>query len=517
MKARGIRLQWRIFISMFVVAMVILLILWGCQVLFIGSFYQHAKTEELKAATNEVIANLESDRSEAIFDRIIRQGDINIRIKNMSDFENDLYAGGDGLISATHDIGDFEILRLYDLAIKNGGEISQYYTYDKANQMFLSFLPKPEDRAHEPYDDIDLDSDEKREIGVQFFKGRPGMFFRNDRYVDDFLYAKVVKTADGSELMVISDVQVTPLDSTVTVLKTQLKFTSFIALIFTLVLSYFISKSISKPIEKLNKSALKLAQGDFATEFSGKGYREIEQLSDTLNYTAGELGKAEQFRNELLANVSHDLRTPLTMIGGYAEVMRDIPGENTPENVQVIIDETHRLTDFVNNMLDLSKLKSGIEEIKTETVNVTKLLEGIRERYLSLTKNDGYTIEIQADEDVYVTCDEAKITQAFYNLMDNAVNHTGQDKRIVIRQSSNLKKVRIEITDSGEGISAEQLPYIWDRYYRVDVSHKRSVVGSGGIGLSIVKSVFELHNLKYGVESNNKAGTTFWVEFDRIK
>ncbi len=517
MKVKGIRLQWRIFISMFVVAMVILLILWGCQVLFIGSFYQHAKTVELKAATNEVIANLESDQSEAIFDRIIRQGDINIRIKNMSDFENDVYTGGDSLISATHDIGDFEILRLYELAIENGGEISQYYTYDKNNQMFLSFPPERENRVPKPQNDADTVVDGKREIGVQFFKGRPGMFFRNDRYVDDFLYAKVVKMSDGNEIMVISDVQVTPLDSTVTILKTQLSFTSFVALIFTLVLSYFISKSISKPIEKLNRSALKLAQGDFKTKFSGNGYREIEQLSDTLNYTAGELGKAEQFRNELLANVSHDLRTPLTMIGGYAEVMRDIPGENTPENVQVIIDETHRLTDFVNDMLDLSKLKSGIEEIKKEPVNITKLLESISERYLNLTKNDGYVVEMQADKDIRVMCDEAKITQAFYNLMDNAVNHTGEDKKVVIRQIENTRKVRIEISDTGEGIPAEQLPYIWDRYYRVDANHKRSLVGSGGIGLSIVKYVFELHNLKYGVESNDRIGTTFWVEFDRIK
>ncbi len=502
---------------MFLVAIVILLILWGCQVLFIGSFYQHAKTEELKSATNEVIANLESEQSEEIFDRIIRQGDINIRIKNMSDFENDVYTGGDGLVSATHDIGDFEILRLYDLAVDNGGEISQYYTYDKTNQKFLSFWSEHE--SHLPkYHNNDYDSfDEKREIGVQFFKGRPGMFFRNDRYVDDFLYAKVVKMSDGNEVMVISDIQVTPLDSTVTILKSQLKFTSFLALVFTLVLSYFISKSISKPIVNLNKSAMLLAQGDFETKFSGKGYREIEQLSDTLNYTAGELGKAEQFRNELLANVSHDLRTPLTMIGGYAEVMRDIPGENTPENVQVIIDETHRLTDFVNDMLDLSKLKSGIEEIRTSPVNLTKLLDGIRKRYLNLTKNDGYVIEIQAEKDVYVLCDEGKITQAFYNLMDNAINHTGSDKKVSIRQIENTKKVRIEISDTGEGISSEQLPYIWDRYYRVDANHRRSVVGSGGVGLSIVKSVFELHSLKYGVESNDRIGTKFWVEFDRIK
>lgn len=520
MLGKGFSVRWRIFFSLFFVAMIILLILWGCQVLFINSFYQYVKTEELKEATHQVIESIESENSKAVLESIIQQGDINIRIKNMSDFANDVYSGGDGHISATHDIGDFEILRLYNLAIQNGGEVSQYYTYDKEIQKFMSMgdpgndlvLPVPgsdPDEIKEYEDNI-----ERRQIGVQFFKGRPGIFFRNNRYVDDFLYAKVVKIKDGSEIMVISDVQVTPLDSTVEILKVQLEATSLIALLITLVLSYMISKVISGPIEEINKSALLLARGKFDTKFSGKGYREIEQLSDTLNFTAAELGKAQQFRNELLANVSHDLRTPLTMIGGYAEVMRDIPGENTPENLQVIIDETHRLTNFVNDILDLSKLQSGMEELNCDRVNITLMLESIRQRYFKLTKHDGYTVDIHADKEAYVKCDENKISQAFYNLMDNAVNHTGENKTVVIKQTEHGNIIRIEISDSGEGISQQELPYIWDRYYRVDSNHKRAVVGSG-IGLSIVKSIFEKHKLKYGVESTPNIGTTFWVEFKK--
>lgn len=501
--------------------MTILLILWGCQVLLINSFYQYVKTEDLKEATQRVIESIENDNSKAVLETIIQQDDINIRIKDMSDFANDVYSGGDGHISATHDIGDFEILRLYDLAIENGGEISQYYTYDKETQGFMSLaegkgdyvLPVP--NSEPPEFQPKEDRTDRREIGIQFFKGRPGAFFRNNRYVDDFLYAKVVKNKDGREIMVISDVQVTPLDSTIQILKVQLQATSVIALLITLVLSYMISKIISGPIEQINKSALLLARGKFDTKFSGKGYREIEELSDTLNYTAQELGKAQQFRNELLANVSHDLRTPLTMIGGYAEVMRDIPGENTPENVQVIIDETQRLTNFVNDMLDLSKLQSGMEELSFEKVNITLMLESIRQRYYSLIKHEGYTIDIKADSTAYVECDENKMSQAFYNLMDNAVNHTGEDKTVTINQIDMGNVIRIEITDSGEGIPQEKLPFIWDRYYKVDSNHKRAVVGSG-IGLSIVKSIFEMHKLKYGVESTQNVGTTFWVELKKL-
>lgn len=528
-KNGGMHIRWKLFISFFFVSMMILLILWSCQVLFISSFYQYVKTGELKNATNEVIANLDSDDSEAIFNRIILQGDINVRIINTSDFQN-VYSGGDGVTSATHDIGDFEVLRLYDLAKANGGEVSQYYTYDRENEDFLRDIhvtfhksesvnstQSGENSSEKTDGNTDTETGAARkEIGVQFFTGRPG-FFRNERYVDDFLYAKLATLDDGTELMVISDVQVTPLDSTISILKGQLEVTSVLALIFSLIVSFIISRNISRPIVKLNDAALELARGKFDTEFSGKGYREIEELSDTLNYTARELGKANEFQRELLANVSHDLRTPLTMIGGYAEVMRDIPGENTPENVQVIIDETKRLTAFVNNILDLSKLQSGFETLKYDAVCITDMLESIRTRYFNLTKNDGYTVEIQADDDAYVRCDEAKISQAFYNLMDNAVNHTGEDKTVVIRQIVTDKKVRIEISDSGEGIAPEELPYIWDRYYRAKkTAHKRAVVGSG-IGLSIVKSIFELHKLLYGVESEIGKGTTFWVEFDRVK
>ena len=524
----GMHIRWKIFFSLFFVSMLILLVLWSCQVLFISSFYQYVKTGELKSATDEVIANLDSDDSEAIFERIILQGDINVRIINTANLKS-IYSGGDGRISATHDIGDFEVLRLYDLAKANGGEVSQYYTYDRENEDFLqgihvTFRHTADSESKQngnSSEDTNGNTDTetgatRKEIGVQFFSGRPG-FFRNDRYVDDFLYAKLATLDDGTELMVISDVQVTPLDSTIAILKGQLEVTSVLALAISLIVSFVISRNISRPIVKLNDAALELARGKFDTEFSGKGYREIEELSDTLNYTAKELGKASAFQHELLANVSHDLRTPLTMIGGYAEVMRDIPGENTPENVQVIIDETKRLTAFVNNILDLTKLQSGFETLKCDTVCLTDMLESIRTRYFKLTKNDGYTVEIQADDDAYVVCDEAKISQAFYNLMDNAVNHTGADKTVVIRQILTDKKVRIEIADSGEGIAPEELPYIWERYYRAkQTAHKRAVVGSG-IGLSIVKSVFELHKLLYGVESEVGKGTTFWVEFDRVK
>lgn len=136
--------------------------------------------------------------------------------------------------------------------------------------------------------------------------------------------------------------------------------------------------------------------------FDGKDYREVAELSDTLNATAKELGKNESLRRELIANVSHDLRTPLTMIIAYAEVMRDLPGENTPENVQVVIDEAGRLTNLVNDMLDMSKLQAGVMEKNDTVYNLTESIESVLERYNKLKEQDGYSIHFEYDRKVLV-------------------------------------------------------------------------------------------------------------------
>ena len=237
------------------------------------------------------------------------------------------------------------------------------------------------------------------------------------------------------------------------------------------------------------------------------------ELSDVLNATALELNKNENLRRELIANVSHDLRTPLTMIIAYAEVMRDLPGENTPENVQVVIDEAERLTNLVNDMLDISKLQAGVMVKNAEVYNLTQSIQSVFERYNKLKEQDGYTIEFEFDREAQVEADEYKIFQVIYNLINNAINYTEKNKTVWVRQKVIGEKVRIEVTDSGEGIAPEALPYVWERYYKVDKTHKRAVMGTG-LGLSIVKNILELHNADYGVESEVGQGSTFWFELE---
>ncbi len=277
-------------------------------------------------------------------------------------------------------------------------------------------------------------------------------------------------------------------------------------------MAILLSFHISKPIIKINNTAKKISEGDYNIEFDNSGYREISEMSDTLNYTVNELTKSELLQRELIANVSHDLRTPLTMITAYAEIMRDLPGENTQENIQIIIDEAKRLTSLVNDLLDISKLQAGVDSADMKEYNLTAGIKSVMERYAKLVEQDGYKIIFEYDEaEVCVKADEFKIYQVLYNLVNNAVNYTGEDKKVTVRQLVNGGIVRIEVADTGDGIPQEQINNVWDRYYKIDKTHKRAIMGTG-LGLSIVKNILKLHDARYGVTSVVGHGSIFWFE-----
>ncbi len=237
-------------------------------------------------------------------------------------------------------------------------------------------------------------------------------------------------------------------------------------------------------------------------------------MSDTLNHAAGELAKTENLRRELMANKSHDLKTPLALIYSYAEMMHDFPDEVTPGQTQTIMDETKRLTSLVNDVLDMSRLESGWVKLDLREYSLTKSIKETVCRMSELLKKDGCEIVFLCGEDAVVTADAIKITQAVYNLLINAVHYGGTDKKVTVRQTAADGFVKIEITDNGEGIDPEDLPYIWDRYYKADKKHKRPVAGTG-LGLSIVKKIFEMHHAEYGAESAPGCGSNFWFKLKR--
>ena len=138
---------------------------------------------------------------------------------------------------------------------------------------------------------------------------------------------------------------------------------------------------------------------------------EVNELNNTLNYAAKELKKVESLQHELIANISHDLRTPLTMITGYGEVMRDLPGENTPENIQIIIDEANRLNMLVTDLLDISKIQSGATTLNCEIFSLTMLIKDMFQRYNKLKEQEGYSLTFEYDEEIFVNADQSKIGQ----------------------------------------------------------------------------------------------------------
>lgn len=228
-------------------------------------------------------------------------------------------------------------------------------------------------------------------------------------------------------------------------------------------------------------------------------YLNSHQLSIT---AASELSSVESTRNELIANVSHDLRTPLTLISGYAEMMMDFPNDNNSENLKTIVDEVNHMTLLVNDLTDVSKYNAGVQKLSITKFDITSLIKDTSERLTRLNNPTGCKINFEYTNTVFILADEIKITQVIYNLVNNAVIHTGEDKTVIIKQIitevNKNKFVEIQITDSGKGIPEENVKSIWDRYFKVDKTYKRAHNGSG-LGLSIVKSILELHKMEYGV------------------
>lgn len=304
-----------------------------------------------------------------------------------------------------------------------------------------------------------------------------------------------------------------PLYGTMHTLLIQLLCISVMMVIFSMLIAFVISKKISHSIEIISTTAKELTKGNYDVEFQGKDYKEIAELTDALNKAAREMSKADKMQKELIANVSHDLRTPLTMIIGYAEVMRDIPGENTPENVQVIIDETTRLTFLVNDLLDISKVNAGAAQLKTKVYDLTESIKSIVERNSKLVEPYGYSLLFDYKSHVLVDADEFKMYQVIYNIISNAINYSGHEKYIYIRQKILNGRVRIEVEDTGRGIPEDELEYVWERYYKADRNHKRAVVGTG-LGLSIARNILDMHNAEYGVESEMGKGSVFWFQIE---
>ncbi len=470
-KRRASGISWRLFGTLALFVVLILIVIWVFQIVLLDIFYEKSKLDGFERMEQDIFSDINNEEimKEKVFSEAVKNDTCIILFKIVGGVANEM-ADSDinGGCMLHHLTGD-GLSRMYTNAVKNGGVYSK--------------------RIQNP-------SDERSALNA--------------------LYVSVRSNSMGEQYVIMMDSELVPLGATVQTLQMQFGWIMCLLIMGALIIALAISRVICAPLEKMSRSARRLAKGDYNAEFIGGGYREAEELGEALNYAAGELAKTDNLQKELVANISHDLRTPLTMIKGYSEVMRDIPGENNPENVQVIIDETERLTELVNDMLDLSKIRAGTRKPELETFDLTETVRSVLMRYEKLTERDNYSITFSADENVFVTADRTMILQVIYNLVNNALNYTGEDKHVSIDQSVWDNRVRISVIDTGVGIAEEDIPYIWDRYYKVDKVHKRAKVGTG-LGLSIVKGILESHGALYGVESQVGEGSNFWFELETFR
>lgn len=450
---------WKYFL---IFSIVVLGFLWIFQVLFLDQYYRYAKIKDIKSVANIIALKQSSKNIETIINNAAYEKEVCVEIidNNYLTFYS----------SSSYGRGCF-----------TGKDISMNYKYN--------FISSGEDS--QTYELINPK-------------------FNNDTLV----YA--VRLNNNKYAFVNTSLD--PVDSTVAIIQEQLIIVLVVVLILSFVLAYFISNFISSPIVKMSDAAKKLAKRDFVKFESDSNIREINELAETLNYASSELSKTDELRRDLMANVSHDLKTPLTMIKAYAEMCCDLHANNKTkrkEDMDIIVEEVDRLTVLVNDILTLSKMQSNIESIVIEEFDLIVLINDILGRYKVLKETEDYTFNFYHDLDsIMIKADKKKIEQVIYNLINNAINYTGDDKVVTIKISNASSYYLVEIIDTGKGIKEEDLPYIWDKYYKNKKKHKRNLIGTG-LGLSIVKNILELHNYEHGVYSEIGKGTNFYFKIKK--
>ena len=471
-------LGFKLWIYYILFSAIILLLLWLLQIVFMNSFYERMKTENIEKIADTIKDSYKQEDFRSIIDRYTFKNSILVFI---TDLQGNIIYASDEHGSGGPGSWDFPSNRV-PLPLENAAR-----PLPKDYGIFLQKL-------------------------LQSENGKITYTLSGGRYRGKILVygAKL----QGAVLYISTPLE--PINSTTNILKTQLLYVTVIALLLGFVIAFFIAKKLAKPISNITSTAGQLALGNYNIQFQ-KGYcTEIDELAATLNHAAKELSKVESLRRDLIANMSHDLRTPLTMIKAYSEMIRDISGDNREKretHLKVIMEEADRLSSLVNDILDLSVMQSGNESPRLVNINLSDILKRVLSRFEPLSEREGYTIKAKIEHDLYVLADEKRLEQVFFNLISNAVNYVGEDRLILVNLLDQGVRVRFEVRDNGCGIPEEELQFIWDRYYK-SKNHKRSVVGTG-LGLSIVKSILDMHGAKYGVQSKIGHGTMFWFELKR--
>lgn len=340
-------------------------------------------------------------------------------------------------------------------------------------------------------------------------------------------------------IFVVSTLQ--PIGEAASVIKTYYIYAYIIVIILIFILSLFYSKIVSKPLIKLNKTAQKLSNLDFSQKCDIQSKDELGALANTLNFLSEKLNctlnelkdaniklkediekerKLENMRKEFVAGVSHELKTPISLIEGYAEGLKDgvVDSNDKDYYLDVIIDESKKLNKLVMDMLELSKLESGIVTLNMEPFEIYNLIFNIQKKYKHKYKNKEFNLSFDLDKETLVLGDKFKLEGVLNNILSNSIRYSSEHGKIFIRVS-NLKKhtkklVLIEIENEGNKIPEEELKLIWEKFYRIDKSRNK-YLGGTGLGLSIIKNTLSLHNSNFSLE-NSVIGVKFYFTLEEV-
>ncbi len=341
--------------------------------------------------------------------------------------------------------------------------------------------------------------------------------------------------SDNNTIFIMS----TPLESireSVDLSNRFLAYVGIVALVFSSVIVYFTTKKITSPILKLANISERMSGLDFDVKYEGKAIDEIgvlgnnmNLLSDKLKETIGELKSAnnelqkdieekiqiDEMRKDFIANVSHELKTPIALIQGYAEGLTEGMAEDVESRkyyCEVIMDEANKMNKMVRQLLTLTALEFGNDQVTLERFDVTELIQGVLSAVGIVIQQKKADIQFDADHPVYVWADEFKIEEVITNFVSNALNHLDGERKIQIRVQELEGNVKVSVRNTGDRIPENELPNIWMKFYKVDKARTREYGGSG-IGLSIVKAIMDSHHKEYGVQ-NMEDGVEFWIMLD---
>ncbi len=464
MKARGkLRIKTRIMIWMGAFCLILLVLLWLLLSVFLSDLYS-AVTRRTAERTADGITEIIREGIDTADEAEYRAqlGDMCLMLCRIDEGQLTLLVSYEAKPDcAVHSLTPFGRYLLYEQAVKNGGRYTE------------------------------------RIAAVPPDKGL--------RVPDSILIVATAEGPNGDSYVFYLSCELEPVSAAVKTVNLVLLVIVAAMFLAAVVLAPGISGRISRPITRLTENAKQLASGDYTVTFDTDGDREVAELGGALNHAVQQLSQVDKLRTELVANISHDLRTPLTLISGTAELMRDVPGEDNRENAQLIIDETGRLSMIVNDVLDLSRIQA--EQLRMERFSLTDCVAETAESYSRL---GGVRVVFEPSENAVIEGDRVKVSRLFSNLVANAVEHTGADRLVHITQTVTAGHVLIAVKDSGPGISADELPHLFDKYYKGKGENLKR--RGTGLGLAIVKAVAQAHRARFGVNSGAD-GSEFWVEF----